>query len=433
MRRIAVREYGRVHRVADDRQIEPGVSGVSVLPVRLYERLRRFDAQRDEDAAVFTWHASHARAQQWVGVIELDGLRVEVLPKIGSLDDTEATRGLLVWMLAYAGEVPVRLGDVAALSARSADIGELIAAAFAERLLRELLVGAERAYVSRRENLQCLRGKLAISTHIRQNAAHREKFVCDHDELVTNTPLNQILLATCGLLAGSTRSTTTLDRLGRCGAILDGVAEVHVTAQLFGEVRLHRHNQRYEPLLALCRMLFEGQAPTTDRGPNRTFSLLFDMNHLFERFLAGFFAREVMPHLPGWRLHVQAKNRSRFLLTSGGKGVLQLKPDMILERPDGSLLILDAKWKRLTPGRERSTIARDDLYQLYAYGQRYESDRNVLLYPWMEGLQDTTLHVLRDVHTQSDSRIDATHIDLRALGSREARADLAARMLARIQ
>ena len=49
-------------------------------------------------------------------------------------------------------------------------------------------------------------------------------------------------------------------------------------------------------------------------------------------------------------------------------------------------LIMDTKWKRLDKRRTNLGVSQADLYQLYAYAQRYNCADVVLLYPWHEAL-----------------------------------------------
>lgn len=423
MKRVELREHGRLE---PKHAIAAATPGAASVPQRAYERLRRFDETSGRaDASIFTWYATHAKASQWVGVMQVEGLQLEILPKIENEGAREA-RAALVTMLAYAGDIPLRLRDLAALLERHADLGELLAAVFAQRLLEELIRGPERAYVSRRENVAFLRGKLAVRKHLMVNAAHRERFLCDYDELASDTPLNQVLRAACTLLSNIARARGTLDLLERCLVVLDDVSDVVVTPESLGRVVLTRQSQRFAVLLEFCRMLFAGNAPTSQGGARQTFSLLFDMNKVFERFVAGFVAREVIPRMPdGWRAHVQARGRTRFLLRAGDRGVLRLQPDLLLERPDGKLVVVDTKWKRLLPGRERSSLSREDLYQLYAYTQRFDAARSILLFPHVDGVRQDGFDVLAAGDAPSGARLDVRFALLRGVEARCGRIALA--------
>jgi 5-methylcytosine-specific restriction enzyme subunit McrC len=61
----------------------------------------------------------------------------------------------------------------------------------------------------------------------------------------------------------------------------------------------------------------------------------------------------------------------------------RLRPDLIIRDETEVVAILDAKYKRLTPTRERPDgVAREDLYQLAAYATRFSpSSVAALIYP----------------------------------------------------
>lgn len=70
------------------------------------------------------------------------------------------------------------------------------------------------------------------------------------------------------------------------------------------------------------------------------------------------------------------------------RACFRLQPDLLVDGADDRpQLILDTKWKLLGDGLPEVArdVPSDDLYQLYAYAQRYQSPDNVLLYPQPPG------------------------------------------------
>ena len=66
---------------------------------------------------------------------------------------------------------------------------------------------------------------------------------------------------------------------------------------------------------------------------------------------------------------------------------MRLRPDILCERHDGRLVVLDTKWKRVDGLRDLSVA---DMHQMYAYGKRYrckgeQMQHVVLLFPWHRG------------------------------------------------
>ena len=128
MKRIVIGEHSRLLRG----EVPPGSSQDSVAGVgeRLYDRLRRFDKRgRPESEQVFDWRDGFARTKQWVGVVQIPGLQVEILPKVDvpelsrENEETQYTaRTNLLYMLAFGGTIPVRSRENARLPTRRAPL-----------------------------------------------------------------------------------------------------------------------------------------------------------------------------------------------------------------------------------------------------------------------------------------------------------------------
>ena len=82
--------------------------------------------------------------------------------------------------------------------------------------------------------------------------------------------------------------------------------------------------------------------------------------------------------------HLQ--HRARHALADADDNPLfALRPDAVIEAPGGPI-VLDTKWKSLTPREPRCEktlgVAASDVYQMLAYARAYDAKRLVLLYPW---------------------------------------------------
>ena len=71
-----------------------------------------------------------------------------------------------------------------------------------------------------------------------------------------------------------------------------------------------------------------------------------------------------------------------------------MKPDLVVFKEDEPSLIVDTKWKMINAYNERGNygISQADMYQLYAYGKKYQINTNktphlVLLYPENENFR----------------------------------------------
>ena len=436
MKRLVINEHGRIWKGSGNRA---GLPDDRVwLDSRRYRLLQRFDRiHAREGQNIFTWYDDHVKAMQWVGVIQLGRVQVEILPKIDDQDDDSGShwgqaRQNLLYMLAVAGDIPVRFRDIARLTVRKAPLNETLSAIFARHLLAELLRGSERSYISQEKNLRTFKGRLVINRHVLHNSGHRERFYCRFDEFSDDTVMNRVFKATCKILLTTTTTPATQDSLRHCLLVLDGVRDELITEKHFRQVQFTRQNDRFLEIFNFCRLIHSGLSPNASAGGERTYSLLFDMNAVFERFIAAFIKKQVMKRLPGYELFPQARHNRRYLLQSStGKGVLQMAPDILIRDPAGKHLVIDTKWKRLKPTStgNQGNVSSGDLYQLYAYTHRYDCHQSFLLYPQVAGVVAQDYHLF-DRHDQlTDSKVGVRLVNLhRNLHSEQERVALADEM-----
>lgn len=417
MKRIVIPEYGQIVRWSHKNRPPGDTERIAYLEEPAYRRLDKCEHQLIRDGQpVFMFYKDYIQAQQWVGIVQIPGLQVEILPKVDTKSsETSAaetdqwceTRRNLLYMLAVSGDVPVRTRDMARLATRRAPLNETLSALFANTLMGELLRGCEKNYVTYEENLRCFKGRLLVGKQLLKNAAHRERFYCRYDQFSEDTALNRIFKAACRVLLDATQTPATQDKLRHCLLVLDEVSDVGVSPAHFDRITFSRQNERFEDLLHFCRLILGDQAPTIQAGEARSFSLLFDMNKVFERFIASFIHDRVMPKLPECKLYPQARNNRRPLFQDEKlRGMLPLEPDILVHhRTRECNLVIDTKWKRHTSGSE-------DLYQLYAYTQRFGCVQSILLYPQVSIDPKRDYYILDDKHQQSGRRVSIRFVNV---------------------
>jgi 5-methylcytosine-specific restriction enzyme subunit McrC len=253
---------------------------------------------------------------------------------------------------------------------------------------------------------------------VARNAARRERFTCGYEEFSIDTALGRVLRATCRALMDRVALGTTREALGRCLALLDDVSDVPDGRVWLDRVVLDRRSERFADLLAFCRLVLEQQAPTSRSGAATTFSLLFDMDRVFEGFVAGFLRGKVMPRFEELQLRVQGQGaRAPLLRTERDHGALYLKPDLLLTTRGTreAQAVLDTKWKRLgaMTQRKQAGLGAADLYQMFAYTRRYGVARSVLLFPWITGSVERDFHVMGPGDIKEGSQISVRFVDLR--------------------
>ncbi len=391
MQRVTVLERGRLVRA--EAAEGGGLADTPwrrVLPQRVYDRLHRSELAREErgEKVIFRWRRDHCLVGPWVGVLQIPGLQLEILPKTDDQEPTNPdqaindTRSNLMEMLLRGGLGAVRARGMADLALKRGNLHDQIVDTFLDRTLFELRRGLDRGYTTEEENLLTLRGKLVLSRHLTRNAAQKTRFYCRHDILTEATPISSRIKQACAVLAARALPTSLTVKAHQVRAMLDDVPDLayrrHEAAPVFS-----RQNERFADIYGFASMLLEGQAPDARRGEVETFSLLFDMEQVFERYIAAFLKTHVVPGLDRVELHAQGKGHRWGLYKDDQEEVLRMRPDLLFVRttPEGlQSLIVDTKWKRLKAD-QGARPSNEDLYQLYAYVNRYECQRACLLYP----------------------------------------------------
>jgi 5-methylcytosine-specific restriction enzyme subunit McrC len=391
MQRVTVLERGRIVRSDSDAEnVESGTPSRRVLPQRLYDRLVRSEAAREDrgEAAIFRWRRNHCFVGPWVGVMQIPGLQLEILPKTDestSQDSDQEVRDIrcnLMEMLLRGGLGAVRARGVADLGLKRGNLHDQLVDAFLERALFELQRGLDRGYATEEDNLAVLRGRLLFSRHVARNAAQKTRFYCRHDVLTEATQISVRLKQACRVLAARAMPVTVGVKCHQVLTLLDDVPDVPFRHREPDPV-FTRQNERFADIYGFACMLLEGQTADARSGDVETFSLLFDMEQVFERYIAAFLAVEVVQRFDGANLYPQARGHRFSLYRDQHEHVLRMAPDLLFVHEVAGTkksLIVDTKWKRLSDEEGRRP-SRPDLYQLYAYLHRYDCARAYLLYP----------------------------------------------------
>lgn len=372
MRRLAVLEHGRLEVGA------PGESSLTPAEARAVHA-----AQRAAGVGAFTWDGpARLKAAQFVGVLATPAVEIEILPKVDGLSERGGVRELLVRMLGAAWNLP--LADAAAAGHRHGeqDLLERVIGVFADRLLAEVRRGLPRAYNARAEDLPRLRGRLDVARQFTRLAAHPERLACRFDELDPDTPLNRLMTCAVGLLLARARAEANRRKLVELTAAYEGVARLSAGEALRQALHLDRTARAWRDLAALARFLLQASYQTTSLGDRLGIALLFDMNRLFEAYVAAEARRALTPL--GWRVRAQGPVLC-LARDEAGKRAFATQPDLHLLSPDGRRIVLDTKWKRLDADRADGGVAQADAYQMNGYAGVYETAAVILLYPHAPG------------------------------------------------
>lgn len=344
------------------------------------------------------------KASQFVGVLRVGGTTIQVLPKVdcdptGNPDapdnsplyraaEQSATHNLL-HMLSYTHDLQVRDQDLAGLHLQRADWFELLTRLFAANLHRLIQAGLEHCYRAEQDTLPVVRGRWIIERQVTQHPHVRHRFDVSYDVFSPDTALNRVFAFVVAQLI-----PRTIDPGNRrlLVDLRDWLADVPVPTTIsnsdLDQVYFTRLNDRFRPAFGLARLFIENMVLQARAGALESFAFVFDMNRLFEEFVACFinrYRRDVLPSQ--WNsvaIRPQAQGQSIYLAEylPNHKPVFRLIPDILLTIPLGKVvLIIDTKYKRLQGSDQQHGPAEGDAYQMLAYAVRLDCDRVVILYP----------------------------------------------------
>lgn len=392
------------------------------IPVRFADRLAKVAAASAlagrGGGGVIEHGRKRLRARGIVGVLAAEGCSLEILPKIdtadGGVENIANTRRRLVHMLALAIDIKIDAGQVTALDWQNDSLLEILIRLFSEKLVDAVRQGMPRRYVGHEDDLPALRGRLDVTRQFTHFAANPSRLACRYDTLSPDIALNRIMKAAITRLMRIARSAANQHRLRELSFAFAEITAVPVAALQWDDVVLDRTNARWRELLSMAKLLLGNRFQTTSAGEGSGFSLLFEMNTLFEEYIGRMFARA----LAGSNLKVVRQGGRMYCLESATGGLFQTRPDILIKDGNKVVQVIDTKWKRIAAHLEdkKRGVAQADVYQMMAYGRLYDCPHLTLIYPHHVGIGEE--EGLQSSHriVCSEHRLETVTIDISTAG-----------------
>lgn len=341
-----------------------------------FDALVRFND--DHGRQYFDVGHKYLKAKNYVGYLEVGDLSIEILPKA----DRDAASPAAMWRDGLLEMLRVALGlrlqqlPSAQQQVTRSRLLDLIAQAYLAELEPLLHEGLAKGYRTTQSNGAVFRGRLTIADHLRENLVRGDRFFVEYQTFDHDILINRVLAAALEALGSCALSPGVASRVDASLARFPDVAIGGVTSVALERLRLTRATQRYATALVYARLILAQQGPQLRTGRARVFSLMFDMNVLWERYIATLL-RRVAPR----DLQIYAQERHIFW-TPQHRDARRVKPDVVVRAalPDGrsrALLVIDTKWKVPWKGLPSD----DDLKQMFVYNELLGATRSMLLYP----------------------------------------------------
>lgn len=358
-------------------------------------------------------------AQNYVGLIQTkSGFCLEILPKIfktaqesqgfneakNKQEAINTAKNILIEMLKSLKDSPFKESHLAHLKAQKLPLLEIFILMFLNELENLIKNGLKSDYMVQEENRKFLKGKLLFNESLKYNFAHQERFFTSSDEFSPNIAPNRIIRSALEFLSKQNLSSKTTRKLAQAHFVFADIPPSANIDKDLSQCQNMRSFKHYRLLLQWCEIFLKRKSFSAYNGDSQAFALLFDMNVLFESFVASemkkwcsdenFRAKnsqykEFMESIfkESQNISVKTQEKSKFLATKDKSDIFCLNPDIVGYPPNKAdkdskpHFIADTKWKILSTQDRNYGISQGDMYQMFAYLAKYQCNQGFLIYP----------------------------------------------------
>lgn len=331
------------------------------------------------------------RLGNYVGYLQSpNGESIEILPKTTLEAPAEVVplRQLLRRMLSASLGITPREANQAALQRSDQPLHEWIISEFLRHLADLVRKGLRFDYhLIEDEHSAFIRGQLNVTAQMRMPPGRGTRFHVRYAEFSPQRIENRLLRTALDWSLKMARQGQSWRQANSLSHQLEDILPIcGSTTQLMRQWSDDKYLFGYRAIKPWCQLILEQMNPDFQLGSHQGISLLFPMEKLYEGWvgcgLAGALHHDyqlieqtksqyLLEHVP-----VGEKSSQRWFL---------LKPDFLIT--GGQTVVLDAKWKlldsRADDSQRKYEISQPDLYQMFAYGQKYLRGKGnmMLIYP----------------------------------------------------
>lgn len=347
-------------------------------------------------------------ARNYVGVVQYEGMRIEVYPKIFADDESDNVKkwqlNLLYW-LSYCRKIkfPFSFANVSKL--KFDDYLELLIYVFANYTEEIISQQPFQAYQRVEEETSFLKGRLSFENYTKDNLSTGkwQNFYCTHEPFVYDNLFNRIIKYVTKRLYAISENYLNKEKLNEILFILHDVSDIRCTAEDCEKVKLNPLYDDHKHILELCKLYLSNQVIDMDSEDSRNFCFLVPMEYIFEDFIFSFISNK-------WStLNVRSQSTD-FLALNQGIKVFQIRNDMYIK----DRLIIDTKYKIRSAGDGlKEGVSQTDLYQMVSYALRRNCREVLLLYPkTYSSLNTSSLFEIPSAMLSDNLNIHVQNIDI---------------------
>lgn len=327
-----------------------------------------------ENEPIFHWGYKRITAQQWVGTISLKDLNIEILPKLSGYVNVNELRDVLTRMLLVSHQSPYLRETPGNVQARKDSLIEMIIETFLNSLERYLVGGMQHSYRKLDKNINKVKGQILFNKQFSRNVLKVDRFWCKYSKFTPDNKINQFFKLCLLSMQMVTKDNHNKGRIKYLLPVFDDISNINKDSALSKPIVFNSTNHRAQEAYQYGKLFLQNIYSTLNAGNVKINMMLFDMNSLYEMFI--FKSAKAI-----YRGKVSYQQRRAYALQrdSDNRKFISLRPDLIIKRDDGSIDIVDTKWKI-----PQNFAKESDVYQMNTYSTSIEgADRILLLYPYV--------------------------------------------------
>ncbi|MGB1205830.1 MAG: McrC family protein [Chitinophagales bacterium] len=350
---------------------------------------------------------NHIQSQNYIGLVQFQGKTIHFLPKLFYTKDTFSHKVIaqlsqihLIWWLSYAQKMhfPFSLAQFDVFVKNNFSLNEVLIFHFAQLCLQKLSQGIYNDFHFTTNNKAYVKGKIITNLYVSKSmsSSKYQSIPCKYETHSHKNLFNIIVKNVCLRLLGITKQQKIKSLLNQLINRFYDLPIQNIRLEDCEKVRINPIFEEWQLLFDYCKMFLSNMQHM--QTANRTqkiaaISFLVPTENLFEEFIYGFLKK----HFPKQSMTYQ-DNTTFLARDSQNRPSFRLKQDLVIKKYDGSLLILDAKYKLITiENGVAKGISSADLYQITAYAMRRKCRTVILLYPsFFEGFDKKNNNINSD-------------------------------------
>ncbi len=319
------------------------------------------------------------RFSSYVGVIQIPGLSIEILPKADNKPERNMHlwRNVLVEMLVACKWINFPKRRKALLDTKKGAVLEIFILAFLEEVQKVVHQGLLKKYNTVEGNINYWKGRVQIAKNFRNHMGHQQKVYTTYQQYERTHPFNQLLYQGLCIIPRLTSRHSLAQKARQLMVHFPGFKQEKISLSTFQNIRFNRHNAYYQQAIQHVHFLMGNQVPDFRQGAHPSFMLLFNMDYLFEAYIYNQLKKVEN------RFGIEVKKQ----VTASFWAKQKIRPDLVIhDKKSGRNYVIDTKWKRLASHKPPM----EDLRQMFVYNQIFGAEKGLLLYPAIHPLSAKT-------------------------------------------